>query len=138
MKKVVISFRIAALCLAILFIFCSCDLGGIDDVDGTETNSAEIGAPEFKAEGRLYFGNDKSQALLMDDYGSLTWIYPSEEGMLEPFDTGDRVEVIHGGMMLSYPGQMNVTSVTYVSDGDESVFTDRELEEIERVIDGFR
>ena len=76
--------------------------------------------------------------MIVDDYGSLAWIYPIEDGMLEPFDTGDRVEVTHGGMMLSYPGQMNVTSVTYVSDGDESVFTEKELEEIGRVIDGFR
>jgi hypothetical protein len=39
---------------------------------------------------------------------------------------------------LSLPGQTNISSVSLVSEGDESAFSDEELAEIMKVIEGFR
>lgn len=131
----------AVACLAFLLLLSACDVadGEIEgDTTRPEEESYEISGDEFKATGRLYFGKDKSQALLVDDNGVLLWIYPVKDGMLEPYDTGDRVTVTHGPVALSLPGQTNISSVSLVSDGDESAFSDEELAEIMKVVEGFR
>jgi hypothetical protein len=122
-----------------LFSACA-ENGGNTEGEGTRPpeETYEMTADEFKATGRLYFGKDKNGALLMDDNGVLVWVYPTDSGMLESYDTGDRVTVVHGPVMLSYPGQTNISSVSLVSDGDESAFSEEELAEIMKVVEGFR
>ena len=130
---------VASLAFLLLFSACAGNGGEIEgDTTRPEEESYEISGEEINAIGRLYFGKDKSQALLVDDSGMLLWIYPVKEGMLEPYDTGDRVTVTHGPVALSLPGQTNISSISLISDGDKSAFTEEELEEIMKVIEGFR
>lgn len=136
MKRMRLKFCIVAACLAFLFLLSACDWGTVEGIGGDGTTEHTPG--EFEAEGRLYFGKDKSQALLVDDNGIPGWIYPSADGMLEKFNTGDRVKVMHGGVMLSYPSQTYITSISLITDGDESVFREEELKEIMKVIGGFK
>lgn len=133
----------AVACLSFLLLLSACDVVGGDaeatgEATQVEEESYEMSDNEFKMTGRLYFGKDKSQALLVDDNGVLLWIYPVKDGMLEPYDTGDRVTVTHGPVALSLPGQTNISSVSLVSDGDESAFSEEELAEIMKVVEGFR
>ncbi len=86
-------------------------------------------------EGRIYFHEGKAKALLLDEWGGLTWLYAKDPSIFEPFDTGDYVRVSHGGVMLSYPGQTNISRLALIEDGDESSFTEEELDMIERVLD---
>ena len=143
MTKIKLIACIAA-CLAIFSLFSACETNDVEpEVDAMATpnnddgESYEQADSEFKMTGRLYFGDDKNKALLMDDSGSLIWIYPKTGGMLDPYNTGDRVEVVHGAVMLSLPGQTNISSISLISKGDESVFTEDELAEIMKVVDGF-
>ena len=133
----------AVACLAFLLLFSACDLADDEneatgDTTQAEGESYEMSGDEFKMTGRLYFGKDKSQALLVDSNGILIWLYPVKSGMFDSYDTGDTVTVVHGPVMLSLPGQTNVSHVSLISNGDESVFTEEELAEIMKVIDGFR
>lgn len=82
------------------------------------------------SEGRLYFHNSKSSALLVDSKGSLTWIYSEIDGFFEGFDTGDYVKIEHGFMMESYPGQTYASVIELVEDGDIYSFTDEEWERL--------
>ena len=86
-------------------------------------------------EGRIYFPEKRDKALLLDNYGGLTWLYAQDKSIFDGIDTGDYVRVNHGGVMLSYPGQTNISRITLLSDGDESDFTDEEMKMIERVLD---
>ena len=92
-------------------------------------NSGSVG------EGRIYFPEKRDKALLLDTYGGLTWLYVQDKAMFDGIDTGDFVRVNHGGVMLSYPGQTNISRITLISEGDESSLTDEELKMIERVLD---
>lgn len=82
------------------------------------------------SQGRLYFNDTKDQALLVDESGSLIWLYAEEQGYFESFDSGDLVKVRHGAVMESYPGQTYVTSVELIEDGDLHSFTDAEWERL--------
>ena len=149
MKKRTLILCIAVTCLAFLFLFSACALdNGESSTDGEtstvgetlrqpEEESVEMTEGGVETSGRLYFGKDKSRALLIDDNGILIWLYPVKDGIFDDYDTGDRVSVIHGPVALSLPGQTNVSGISLISDGDESVFTEEELEEIMKVIDGF-
>lgn len=86
-------------------------------------------------EGRIYFHEDKTKALLLDEFGGLTWLYAKDPSIFEPFDTGDYVRVSHGGVMLSYPGQTNISRLALIKDGNKSDFTEEELERIALVVD---
>lgn len=149
MKKRTFIMCWVATCLAFLFVFSGCesDMGETSTVGDTsavcettdiEEESTETIEDGVRTAGRLYFGKDKSRALLIDDYGILIWLYPVKSGMFDSYDTGDTVTVVHGPVMLSLPGQTNVSYVSLISNGDESVFTEEELAEIMKVIDGFR
>ncbi len=137
MKKRTFIFCMVAACLAFLLMLSACAENAADGAN-TSTGESYEAVEEGKTSGRLYFGKDKNGALLMDDHGVLMWVYPIESGMLDSYDTGDRVTVTHGPIMLSYPGQTNMSGITLISNGDKSVFTEEELEEIMTVIDGFR
>ena len=140
MKKRTLMLCMVAACLAFLFMLSACaeNAAGNTETKAEGESGGVAEQEEGKTSGRLYFGKDKNGALLMDDNGVLMWIYPTEAGMLDSYDTGDRVTVTHGPVMLSYPGQTNMSGITLISDGDGSVFTEEELEEIATVIDGFR
>lgn len=86
-------------------------------------------------EGRIYFHENKTKALLLDKFGGLTWLYAKDPSIFEPFDTGDYVRVSHGGVMLSYPGQTNISRLALVKDGDVSDFTEKEMKLIDQVMD---
>ncbi len=142
MKRKTFIMCMAVACLAFLLLFSAC-AGNGGEIEGdttqdVEEESYEISDNEFKMTGRLYFGKDKSQALLVDSNGILIWLYPVKSGMFDSYDTGDTVTVVHGPVMLSLPGQTNVSHVSLIEDGDESVFTEEELAEIMKVIEGFR
>ena len=133
----------AVACLAFLLLFSACDVVGGDaeatgEATQVEEESYEMSDNEFKMTGRLYFGKDKSQALLIDNNGILIWLYPTQSGMFDSCGTGDTVTVVHGPVALSLPGQTNVSHISLIEDGDESVFTEEELAEIMKVIEGFR
>ena len=143
MKKRTFIMCMAVACLAFLLLFSACDVDDDEneatgDTTRTEEESYEMSGDEFKMTGRLYFGKGKEQALLVDENGVLLWIYPVTDGMLDGYDTGDSVMVVHGPVALSLPGQTNISSVSLVSDGDESAFSEEELAEIMKVIEGFR
>ena len=81
------------------------------------------------SEGRLYFlsSETKTNALLVDSEGSLTWLYSKDnESIFESFDTGDYVRVGHGMIMESYPGQTYISQIALIEDGDVYSFTDEE------------
>lgn len=80
------------------------------------------------SEGRLYFQGTKTktEALLVDTRGSLTWLYCDDKSIFENFDTGDFVRVGHGMIMESYPGQTYISQIALIEDGDISSFTDEE------------
>ena len=82
------------------------------------------------SQGRLYFNGTKEQALLVDDKGSLTWLYSEDAHAFERFDSGDLVRVEHGAVMESYPGQTYVSSVELIADGDLQSFTAAEWERL--------
>ena len=139
MKKRTSMLCMVAACLAFLFMFSACTEDAADNTDASvEEESYGFAQEEGKTSGRLYFGKNKNQALLLDDNGVPMWVYPIESGMLDSYDTGDRVTVVHGAVMLSYPGQTNMSGITLISDGDKSAFTEEELEEIMKLVDGFR
>ncbi len=106
-------------------------LWGPEDITEGEIVDNDSGSV---GEGRIYFYNTKTQALLLDKWGGLTWLYAKDPGIFEPFDTGDYVRVSHGGVMLSYPGQTNISRLALIEDGDESSFTEEELERIALVV----
>jgi outer membrane protein assembly factor BamB len=141
MKRKTFIMCMAVACLAFLLLLSACAVadGEIEgDTTRPEEESYEMPGDEFKMTGRLYFGKDNSQALLLDSNGVLIWHYPVKSGMFDSYDTGDTVTVVHGPVMLSLPGQTNVSYVSLISNGDESVFTEEELAEIMKVIEGFR
>ena len=89
------------------------------------------------SEGRIYFGENKDKALLLGADGTLVWLYTKDSRVFEPFNTGDYVKVEHGAVMLSYPGQTNISKIALLENGDVSGFTSEEIAMIERVADGF-
>lgn len=89
------------------------------------------------SEGRLYFGESRKKALLMSADGVITWLYAKDESIFAPFDTGDLVRVAHGGVMMSYPGQTNISRLALLENGDASSFTEEELARLMSVSDGF-
>ena len=89
------------------------------------------------SEGRLYFVGSKDKAMLLGDDGVITWLYAKDKSIFEPFDTGDRVRVGHGAVMLSYPGQTNISKLALLENGSVSSFTDGELARLDAVSDGF-
>jgi len=89
------------------------------------------------SEGRLYFGSSKNKALLLSADGVMTWLYAKDESVFDRFETGDLVRVSHGGVMMSYPGQTNISKIALLEDGDISSFTEEEIAILEAVIDGF-
>ena len=90
------------------------------------------------SEGRLYFHlNSKTEALLVDSKGSLTWLYSSDKSIFDGFDTGDYVRVGHGMVMESYPGQTYISKIAIIEDGDINSFTDEEWSRLSDVfVDG--
>lgn len=88
------------------------------------------------SEGRLYFHVSKTEALLVDSTGSLLWLYSSDKGIFEGFDSGDYVRVGHGMVMESYPGQTYISRIALVEDGDISSFSDEEWERLSGVFVG--
>jgi hypothetical protein len=90
------------------------------------------------SEGRLYFHGTKTktEALLVDTKGSLTWLYCDDKSIFEDFDTGDFVRVGHGAIMESYPGQTYISQMALIEDGDISSFTDEEWERLSGVFVG--
>lgn len=88
------------------------------------------------SEGRLYFHISKTEALLVDSKGSLTWLYSDNKEIFAPFDTGDYVRVGHGMIMESYPGQTYISQIALIEDGDISSFTDEEWERLSGVFVG--
>lgn len=89
------------------------------------------------SEGRLYFVGSKDKAMLLSDDGVITWLYSKDKTVFEPFDTGDRVRVAHGAVMMSYPGQTNISKLALIENGHISSFTDEELARLDAVSDGF-
>ena len=90
------------------------------------------------SDGRLYFHlNSKTEALLVDSQGSLTWLYCSDKSIFDGFDTGDYVRVGHGMVMESYPGQTYISKIALIEDGDINSFTDEEWSRLSDVfVDG--
>ncbi len=90
------------------------------------------------SEGRLYFQGTKTktEALLVDTRGSLTWLYCDDKSIFEDFDTGDFVRVGHGAIMESYPGQTYISQMALIKDGDVSSFTDEEWERLSGIFVG--
>lgn len=90
------------------------------------------------SEGRLYFHGTKTktEALLVDTKGSLTWLYCDDKSIFEDFDTGDFVRVGHGAIMESYPGQTYISQMALIKDGDISSFTDEEWDRLSDVFVG--
>lgn len=90
------------------------------------------------SEGRLYFqgSKTKTEALLVDSKGSLTWLYSKDKSIFETFDTGDYVRVVHGMIMESYPGQTYITRIALIENGDISSFTDEEWARLSDVFVG--
>ena len=90
------------------------------------------------SEGRLYFHlNSKTEALLVDSQGSLTWLYCSDKSIFDGFDTGDYVRVGHGMVLESYPGQTYISKIALIEDGDINSFTDEEWSRLSDVfVDG--
>ena len=90
------------------------------------------------SEGRLYFHpTSKTEALLVDSKGSLTWLYSSDKSIFEGFDTGDYVRVGHGMIMETYPGQTYISKIALIEDGDINSFTDEEWSRLSDVfVDG--
>lgn len=105
--------------------------------DATESPDID-GDSGTVSEGRLYFVGTRDKALLLGEDGALTWLYADDAKLFEGFDTGDRVSVSHGAIMMSYPGQTHISRVVLIEDGDASSFTDEEKALLERVSDGFR
>lgn len=89
------------------------------------------------SEGRLYFGGSKDKALLLSDDGIITWLYAKDKSIFAPFDTGDCVRVAHGAVMMSYPGQTNISKLALLEKGDATSFTEEEKTLLEKVSDGF-
>ncbi len=87
------------------------------------------------SEGRLYFSKNRDKAPLISEKYGPNWLYAADKSMFDGFDNGDYVEVNHGAVMLSYPGQTNISKITLIEDGDESDFTEEELALIERVME---
>lgn len=87
------------------------------------------------SEGRLYFSKNREKALLVSEEFGLNWLLVRDTSMFDGFDTGDYVRVNHGAVMMSYPGQTNISKLTLIDDGSVSDFTDEELKMIERVLD---
>ena len=87
------------------------------------------------SEGRLYFPENRDKALLISEKYGPNWLYVADKSMFDGFDSGDYVEVNHGAVMLSYPGQTNISKITLIEDGDVSDFTEEELALIERVME---
>ena len=85
------------------------------------------------SEGRLYFHVFKSEALLVDSKGSLTWIYSETEDFFEGFDSGDYVKIEHGFVMESYPGQTYASAIELIENGNIYSFTDEEWERLSEV-----
>jgi hypothetical protein len=91
------------------------------------------------SEGRLYFhfSESKTEALLVDSNGSLTWLYSkNDKSIFEAFDTGDYVRVGHGMIMESYPGQTYISQIALIEEGDVYSFTDEEWERLSGVFVG--
>ncbi len=88
------------------------------------------------SEGRLYFHHSKTEALLVDSKGSLTWLYSDNKDIFAPFDTGDYVRVGHGMIMESYPGQTYISQIALIEDGDVNSFTDEEWGRLSEVFVG--
>lgn len=89
------------------------------------------------SEGRLYFVGSKDKAMLLSDDGVITWLYAKDKSIFDPFDTGDRVRVAHGAVMMSYPGQTNISKLALLENGYISSFTEEELARLDAVSDGF-
>ena len=85
------------------------------------------------SEGRLYFYQSKTEALLVDSNGSLTWLYSKNKSIFEGFETGDLVKVGHGAVMESYPGQTYISQIALIERGDVSSFSDEEWERLSGV-----
>ena len=96
------------------------------------------GSSGMVSEGRLYFHGTKTktEALLVDTRGSLTWLYCDDKSIFEDFDTGDFVRVGHGMIMESYPGQTYISQMALIEDGDISSFTEEEWERLSGVFVG--
>ena len=80
------------------------------------------------SEGRLYFSGTKSQALLVGENGTLTWLYCEENGVFDDFVTGDLVRVAHGYIMESWPGQTYISQIALIEEGDIYSFSDLQWE----------
>ncbi len=104
----------------------------VPDSDNKASEKNESNSGMF-SEGRLYFHVSKSEALLVDSKGGLLWLYSDTEGMFEGFDTGDHVNVEHGYIMESDPGQTYISGIELVTDGDIYSFTDEEWERLSGV-----
>ena len=89
------------------------------------------------SEGRLYFAKSKDKALILDTNGSIMWLYATDKSLFAPFNTGDKVRVSHGAVMMSYPGQTNISKIALIENGDVNSFTSEELERLDLVSDGF-
>ncbi len=87
------------------------------------------------SEGRLYFSENRDKVLLVSKEYGPNWLYAQNKSLYDGFDTGDYVKVDHGAVMLSYPGQTNISGLTLIEDGDVSDFTEEELKMIEQVMD---
>lgn len=105
-----------------------------DEITESDVVNNDSGAV---SEGRLYFGGSKDKALLLSDDGVITWLYAKDESIFAPFDTGDLVRVAHGAVMMSYPGQTNISKLALLEKGDGTSFTEEEQTLLERVSDGF-
>ena len=80
------------------------------------------------SEGRLYFSGTKSQALLVCENGTLTWLYCEKGGVFDDFVTGDLVRVAHGYVMESWPGQTYISQIALIEEGDIYSFSDLQWE----------
>lgn len=150
-KKQIITAFVAVLSAACLLSSCQGGLYG-DDQKLNDRESVDKGpwtAEEITeslevdndsgavSEGRIYFGESRKKALLLSADGVITWLYAKDESIFAPFDTGDLVRVGHGGVMMSYPGQTNISKIALLEDGNISSFTDEELARLMSVSDGF-
>ena len=119
--------------LALAVLICS-----LAACDSHVNETAEDMYSGMVSEGRLYFHSaSKTEALLADSKGSLTWLYSADKSIFEGFDTGDYVKVGHGMIMESYPGQTYISKIALINDGDIDSFTDEEWSRLSGVfVDG--
>ena len=114
--------------------------GGVSDLmssEGITENGIVDNDSGAVSEGRLYFAGSKDKALLLSFDGVITWLYAKDASVFAEFGTGDLVRVSHGAVMMSYPGQTNISKIALLEDGDASSFTDEELARLDAVSDGF-